>query len=243
MFCEACWDQLGDKVREDSSYYLGGYRIPASGRASISAVAWKDDELEMRIYVGTGKRLFERRYSGGGNGKRRLWKKLPARARISALRWDSGSISVYSSNAADWSRSCARTVAGFAVASCPSRRAAETTVRWPNSRPSFAVPSPSPGPLMVEFPEFWVQQAQPSNTNPADARPQEPKTDVEPEESQPTDSNLANSLLQDPRSKNATPTNANLHVPKPKDANATSTKPRQHEPGHRSKWKKIFCCC
>ncbi len=96
FFEEACWDHVGDEAREDSSYFPGGYTIPASGRPSISAIAWMEEELEIRVYVGTGKRLFERRYSGVWVPFEKSFEENAEEAHISALRWGPGFSSVFS---------------------------------------------------------------------------------------------------------------------------------------------------
>lgn len=63
-FQEASWDTVFDDTREKSEYFIGGYRQPAPEGASISAIAWKSESLEMRVYLGGRDFLLEDRYSG-----------------------------------------------------------------------------------------------------------------------------------------------------------------------------------
>lgn len=62
---EACWDKVQDDIRATTDYYLGGCNLPSPPNASISAIAWKSESLEMRIYIGSPNSLEETRYSGG----------------------------------------------------------------------------------------------------------------------------------------------------------------------------------
>ncbi|UKZ96464.1 uncharacterized protein TrAFT101_011253 [Trichoderma asperellum] len=62
---EACWDQVPDDLRAPADYYIGGYNKPSPSNASISAIAWASESLEMRIYIGSPNSLEETRYSGG----------------------------------------------------------------------------------------------------------------------------------------------------------------------------------
>lgn len=178
MFREACWDQIGDKVRADSGYFLGGYMIPASGRASISAIEWMEEELEMRIYSETGARTFERRYSGAWVWYKKSLEEAAKEAHISALRWDPGRSSVYSVEheglveimRADgsWIRTGISSKSVCLGPACPSRRQPLRS----------CVPSPPPQQLLAEFPASLHGQVQAlgsesQEAEPMDSRPTE----------------------------------------------------------------------
>jgi hypothetical protein len=170
VFREACWDQIGDEAREDSSYFLGGYSIPASGKASISAIAWLDDELEMRVYVGTGKRIFERRYSGGWMWFEKSLEEGAEEGHISALRWGSGFASVYSVGRdglveivradGSWTRTRILSKSACRGIDCPLRREPLES--------SALMPMPPPQQLLPELPNTPPEQVQDLAPEPED---------------------------------------------------------------------------
>ncbi|KAL6693876.1 hypothetical protein J3F84DRAFT_74083 [Trichoderma pleuroticola] len=90
---EACWDEVRDDVRAPPRYYLGECHKESSDKASISALAWKSESLEMRLYLSSGNILHDTRYSGGwldfnisGHGD----------GHITAVRWASGVVHIFS---------------------------------------------------------------------------------------------------------------------------------------------------
>lgn len=95
MIRETCWDGIHDKYRNDASPYLGGYRLPISMGRFVSGIAWKEDDLDMRLYLGGTDCIFEHRYTGGWPNWFTRLLNLSPECQISVLRGDSGVIHIY----------------------------------------------------------------------------------------------------------------------------------------------------
>ncbi|QSZ34782.1 hypothetical protein DSL72_007640 [Monilinia vaccinii-corymbosi] len=65
---KACWDNVQNASRAENGapgYYLGGGKFPKQPGAYMSAVCWKRQVLEIRLYLSTESGIREHRYSGG----------------------------------------------------------------------------------------------------------------------------------------------------------------------------------
>ncbi|KAL6814418.1 hypothetical protein J3E69DRAFT_347197 [Trichoderma sp. SZMC 28015] len=87
---EACWDEVRDDVRAPPKYYMGGCYKDSPENASISALAWKSESLEMRIYIASRNSLQETRYSGGWIHFNLSPEDEERDGCIAAVRWASG---------------------------------------------------------------------------------------------------------------------------------------------------------
>ncbi|KAL6788738.1 hypothetical protein J3E68DRAFT_444451 [Trichoderma sp. SZMC 28012] len=93
---EACWDEVRDDVRAPPEYYMGGCYKDSPENASISALAWKSESLEMRIYIASRNILHETRYSGGWIHFDLSPESKERDGCIAAVRWASGIVCIFS---------------------------------------------------------------------------------------------------------------------------------------------------
>ncbi|KAI0438325.1 kinase-like domain-containing protein [Xylaria telfairii] len=96
---EVCWDGIryGLELQDygDTNYFVGNYGawVPAGG--TVAAVAWKEQVLEMRIYVSTKKGVNEARYSGIWVQYQRSLAAAARGKRFAVGLWSSGRVSIY----------------------------------------------------------------------------------------------------------------------------------------------------
>ncbi|KAI1392941.1 kinase-like domain-containing protein [Hypoxylon trugodes] len=95
-FGELCWDKVEDEGRENPDPYRGGYSRTATPGSSITAVAFKQVDLEMFIYYSSpADGIIENRYSGGWLGWDTRVGNGTLTGPISALRLENGSMAAY----------------------------------------------------------------------------------------------------------------------------------------------------
>ncbi|KAI0550724.1 kinase-like domain-containing protein [Xylaria curta] len=96
---EVCWDGIryGLELQDygDADYYVGKYEAWAPAGTAVAAIAWIEQVLEMRIYLGTEGGVNEARYSGVWVHYQRTVAAAARGKRFAVGLWSSGRVSIY----------------------------------------------------------------------------------------------------------------------------------------------------